>query len=140
MIVPELPTTWLGTTPYVLIIEPVDRAVQTLLVDLDEPGWITTHSAYLRAPGVWTLVGKPESPRAILSMVVLEGEQPYYAARHIGIAGGGGSNEIIAYGIGKKQISGIVMRLWSMPNGSVCGGDDAELIGIAAVRRLGPRG
>ena len=140
MTAPMIPSVWAGTTPYVLIIEPSDKTVPTLLVDLDVPGWITTHAAYLRVPGTWTLAGKPGSPQTVLSMIVLEGEQPYYTARHIGLTGGGGSNEIIAYGIGKKLIGGEVMRLWAMPNGSVCGGDDVELLGVAAVRRLGPRG
>jgi hypothetical protein len=33
----------------------------------------------------------------------------------------------------------VVDRLWVLPNGIVCGGDDVEAFGIAAVKRLGPK-
>jgi hypothetical protein len=134
-------STWVGSNPYMLVIEPKDRTIDPLIIDLDVSGWMTTHAPYLRIAANWYLLPKkPVTPLARLSMIVMNGEQPYYTARHVGIAGSGGSNEIVAYGIGKKQLNGTTMQMWCMPNGTVCGGDDVDALSIAAVRRLGPRG
>jgi hypothetical protein len=63
--------------------------------------------------------------------VVHEGEQPYYTARHIGFATDNGSSEITAYGLGKKLLDDTVMRIWLLPDGTICGGDDLDDIGLA---------
>jgi hypothetical protein len=131
---------WVGDNPYLLIIEPYDQASEPLVIDLDVPGWVTTHAVYLRIPGNWYLLTKsPNISLPRLTMTVANGEQPYYTARHIGVTGSGGSNEIKAYGIGKKQLDGSVVQLWCMPNGTVCGGNDVDALGVAAIRRMGPR-
>jgi hypothetical protein len=31
-----------------------------------------------------------------------------------------------------------MVRLWAMPDGTVCGGDDVDIIGIRMVHMLGP--
>lgn len=126
---------WKGDTPVVLIIESDEGAV--VGVDLDEHQWASSYAAWLRVPGLWTLASKDGVPR--LRVVVKAGEQPYYTARHVGVAGSGGSNEITAYGIGKKFPDGSVMRLWLMPDGTVCGAEDVDTLGIAEVHRRGPR-
>lgn len=150
---------WQGDTPVFLVIR-ADEA--TVPIDLDEPGWAKSHEEWMRVPGIWQLLDKSGQVR--LQVVVFPGEQPYYTARHVGIAGSGGSNEITAYGIGKKVPAiyefleendargdplppvrhlvkaGDHVRLWLLPDGSVCGGDtDLDQIGISMVKHLGPR-
>jgi hypothetical protein len=134
------PQVGIGDHPYFLAIEPRESPGKPLLIDLESPGWVTTHAEYMRAPGTWYLMPKDGNSRLPrLSVLVSEGEQPYYAAKHVGVAGSGGSNEVVVYGIGKKRLDGVVDRLWVLPNGIVCGGDDVEAFGIAAVKRLGPK-
>ena len=129
-------TEWQGTTPYVLTIVPDD--MQPIQIDLDERGWATTYADYMRAPGMWALEHKDGRTQTLV-LVVHPGEQPYYTARHIGIAGSGGSNEVVAYGIGKKLVDGSVMRVWQMPDGRIVGGDDVDSYGIHLVKAIGPR-
>lgn len=126
---------WKGPTPFYLIISTIDENVG---IDLDETGWMTTYAPFLRMPGQWVLVHKPTGHQALIVRVE-EGDQPYYTARHVGVTGSGGGNEITAYGIGKKCVDGHVERLWVLPNGTVCGGEDVDQLGILMVKRLGPR-
>lgn len=126
---------WQGPNPYYLGIGTDDAGV---VIDLDESGWATTYSEWLRRPSLWALMEKA-SQQPVLTLVVRDGEQPYYTARHVGMVGSNGSNEVICYGIGKKRVDGVVERLWVMPNGVVCGGDDVDDIAIRFVRALGPR-
>jgi hypothetical protein len=125
----------MGDTPFYLILQFEDENVG---IDLDEYQWYAKNEQYMRKPGRWLLVHKA-SQHPILVMQVRDGEQPYYVARHVGIVGSGGSNEVTAYGIGKKRVDGHTDRLWAMPNGTVCGGDDVESIGIGLLHELGPR-
>ena len=111
---------WQGSNPYYLMLVFEDVAVT---VDLDRRGWIADLGELMRKEGTWHLFRK--EPRSVVfSMAVLEGEQPYYVARHIGRVPGG---EVTCYGIGKKRLDGHSDRLWVLPNGQVVGGDDAEL-------------
>lgn len=128
-------TSWHGNHPFYLLLSFLDENV---VIDLDEGQWATTHAEHLRRPGNWLLVHKASGIEA-LGIVVAEGDQPYYTARHIGVMGSAGSNEIVCYGIGKKRPDGFVERLWLMPSGMVCTGDDVEDIGVRLVHRLGPR-
>lgn len=67
-------------------------------------------------------------------MMVDEGDQPYYAARHVGHGiGSPNIQEIVAYGIGKKTAEGTI-RLWVLPGGMICGGDDVDRIGVMMVK------
>lgn len=126
---------WKDDNPYYLLIADDDEGVE---VDLGESGWLTRYREWLRRPGLWALVRKATS-ETILVVQVLPGEQPYYTARHVGVTGSAGGNEIIAYGIGKKAIDGTMTRLWVMPGGMVCGGDDVDTLGVRLVKALGPR-
>lgn len=126
---------WQGDTPVFLVIRSDEGHI--IPIDLDEPGWATTHSVWMRVPGIWELADK--TGRVRLRQIVLEGEQPYYTARHVGVAGSGGSNEITAYGIGKKLNDSSMVRLWLMPDGAVTGGDDIDQLGVAMVKIMGPR-
>jgi hypothetical protein len=92
----------------------------------------------MRAKAVWFLMEKTRHT-PVLAVWVNEGDQPYYTARHVGITGSAGGNEIIAYGIGKKTVSGEMVRLWVLPNGSICGGDDVDDFGVRFVKALGPK-
>jgi hypothetical protein len=125
---------WLGSTPVFLVIQLASG--EGIGIDLDEPGWAKTYAEHLRVPSIWRLFSKDQQPRLVLN--VFKGEQPYYTARHVGIAGSGGTNEIIAYGIGKKR-GRHVERLWLLPDGSVCSGDDLEILAIKMLHEMGPR-
>ena len=83
------------------------------------------------SPSTWWLVDK-QSQRPLFVVVLEEGDQFYYAKRHIGNLMAG--SEIVAIGIGKKRSDGSTVNLWLLPNGVVCGGDDVETI---AGRMLG---
>lgn len=133
-----IPTEWQGDNPYCLMIATDDERV--LFIDLDEHGWATTYADWLREPSWWRLVQKVfDRPRVVLDVRVNQGDQGYFTARHIGVTGSGGSNEIIAYGIGKKCADGSMVRLWSLPDGSVCGGDDVDVLGVRLLHMIGPR-
>jgi len=128
---------WTGENPYYLII--ISNGPEDIHhVDLDEPGWIETLGPLMRAPGFWYLVRKADAARPLV-LVVHPGEQPYYTARHFGVVGSGGSNEITVYGIGKKKVDGSMVRLWTFLDGPICGGDDIDDLAIAAIKAMGPR-
>lgn len=98
---------------------------QPIVIDLDEKGWLTTYAHLMRdTEATWHLFRKDGGP--VFSMVVWKNDRPYYAARHIGIASGSEQREVIAYGIGKQLPDGHANRLWILPNGQICGGDDVE--------------
>ena len=126
---------WQGPTPFFLVISNEDGDT---IIDLDKPKWAKTYAKLMRRPGTWALMHK-EGQRHPLLVIVHPGEQPYYVARHVGITGTAGGNEITAYGIGKKLVDGSTVRLWMMPNGVVCGGEDVDTIGVRMVKALGPR-
>lgn len=129
---------WVGPNPYYLMIVTHDGNDESVTIDLDQAGWAATHAEWMRRPAVWFLLPKGED-RPALTVWVHEGDQPYYTARHVGVTGSGGGNEITAYGIGKKRPDGEMVRLWVMPNGMVCGGDDVSDFGIRMVKALGPK-
>ena len=125
---------WSDANPYYLLIFCRE---DVLMVDLGVTGWIAELGDVMRSPGHWYLI--PKAGRLpTLAIIVHEGEQPYYVARHIGVVGSGGGNELTVYGIGKKKKDGNVERLWALPNGHVCAGDDVDEFGRAALEALGP--
>ena len=128
--------TWGGDNPFFLIIER-DGPGGNVGIDLDEHGWAETYKEAIRSEGTWVLVHKA-SGVPVLAVLIGPGDQGYYTARHVGKAGGGGSNEVIAFGIGKKCADGSMVRLWNI-NGMTCGGDDVDALGIRLLERLGPR-
>ena len=127
---------WLGSNPYYLLI--VLASGRHAEVDLDQSGWLKWFREYLRAPGQWYLVRKTD--RLILAtMLVHEGEQPYYVAKHVGFTvvsddPNGPRGETTSYGIGKKRLDGHVDRIWIMANGCVTLGDDVEPISLSLLR------
>jgi hypothetical protein len=125
-----------SSVPYDLML--VDNEQHVLFIDVEEPRWASTYSDWMRRTGWWLLRRKVDSA-VMLVVRVNPGDQPYYTARHVGITGSGGSNEITAYGIGKKCVDGSMVRLWIMPDGAIVGGDDVDDLGVAMVKRLGPR-
>lgn len=127
-----MPTEWQDENPFYLLIAAPDGHV---IIDLGEQGWATTFAEWMRRPAKWHLVTKANN-RVLLSVNVLDGDQPYYTVRHVGASGG---NEVKAYGIGKKQANGETLRLWLLPNGVVVGGDDVEPFCIDIVYSEGPR-
>src|SRR4051812_36580905 len=123
-------TDWAGDNPYYLLIVGDESNVK---IDLDEFQWMTKYRDFegldwLRIKSRWYLVHK-EDDGIRLAVFVDGGDQPYYTARHIGMAGAEGSNEIIAYGIGKKKANGEEHRLWLMPEGYVVGDNDCDPFG-----------
>lgn len=128
---------WAGDNPFFLVVHPRDGF--PIGIDLDFEGWSAYNAELMRMPGNWYLFRKADE-FACLRVHVYEGEQPYYTARHVGKLGmgTGGSREVVAFGIGKKLIDGTVMRLWVLPNGTVCGGEDVDDIGVELVVDMGP--
>lgn len=122
---------WAGDSPFFLVIEPDDGGNGNVGIDLDESGWIDRNRELMRAPGTWWLIHK-ESGRPVFTIIVEQGDQPYFTKRHIGNLMAG--TEIVAFGIGKKGPDGTMTRLWLLPNGVVCGGEDVETV---ASRMLG---
>lgn len=152
-----MPTTpeWQGDNPFCLIIRETQQGVQGIyadhLIDLDQPGWLTEYSHLMRARGEWVLARKHGSV-PVLHLHVAEGEQPYYTARvyttFLPPAGSFGIGEIDLaeikdqakvkiYGIGKKRPGGQVDRMWVLPSGAICAGDDdGPLADYLAKQRL----
>jgi len=134
-----------GDNPYILIVIASDPT----MIDLDEPGWASRYSDLMRAPGRWIL-GRKANSSPVLTLTVSPGEQPYYTSRVVGTVNFPPPDainltqdqalvikqrsEIRAYGIGKKRLDGHVDRLWILPNGVVCAGDDVDVIGAELVR------
>lgn len=130
---------WRGKNPYFLLVRQYvgtypTRVANTVTIDLNEPQWATIHKDILRKPGSWMLCSKVLSEKQgkvvpILIVQVEEGEQPFYAMRHIGVVGSGGSAEISTYGIGVKRRDGKVDGVFILPNGSITTDDDVYWIG-----------
>ena len=119
--------------PYRLFIQ-LDATEEAVDIDLDESGWATTHAHFMRGAALWQL--RPQGPNWPLVLLKVWGdEQPYYAARHTGAIGGGGSNEVIAYGLGVKNDRSV----WALPGGVVCTGDDVNHLSEIMLYALGPR-
>jgi len=132
-------TDWLGDNPfYVLIV--VDEESESgaterrlLRLDLDEPGWGTTYADWLRRPGSWHLVSK-ENDGVVFSVVVHDGDQPYYVLRRIGNSATG-DRLLKAYGLGKKGADGTMTRLWILETGQICGGEDVADFAVETLKR-----
>ncbi len=122
---------WHGENPFFLIIE---REGGNAGIDLDQHGWAEVYKEFIRGEGTWHLVHKATGGY-VLSVICHEGDQGYYTARHVGRALGGTQHEVIAYGIGKKQADGTMVRLWNV-NGTTCGGDDVEELADRVVGML----
>lgn len=126
---------WLGPNPYYLMIvlAPSDGQLGQSIaeIDLDQSGWSSFYARFMRGVGQWYLVRKVDRV-VVATMLVYDGEQPYYVARHVGFAntGGEGGGETTNYGIGKKRLDGHVDRVWIMANGCVTLGDDVEPISL----------
>jgi hypothetical protein len=123
-----------GENPFFLSIITADGTHTD--INLDASGWATTYADYLRVKSQWVLLHR-DTDFPALAMVVEDGDQPYYTARHFGNSATAG--EAIAYGIGKKCADGAMVRLWAFfPEGVLCSGDDVDIIGrqLLGVRQL----
>lgn len=120
-------------SPFFLVIDPDEKGPEgNIGIDLDEPGWLAANQQHFRRPGYWFLVYKG-TMRPTLTLRVNEGDQPYFTKRHVGFLSGG-AGEIVSFGIGKKCADGTMVRLWLLPNGMICGGDDLEETAIRVLR------
>lgn len=125
---------WLDANPfYLLIVHGDGRIIEQ---DLAERGWIKKleEANLLWKPGDWYLVRKAGGIIA-LTMVVHDGERPYYVARHVGWTSPTGSDETVVYGIGKARLDGHTDRLWVMANGAVTLGDDVGEIALRILKQ-----
>ena len=123
-----------GQVPFFLAIyRPNGEHVE---IDVEEHGWMKTYAEWMRGASRWYLISKPtpEVPaRAWLAVDVREGDQPYYTARHIvRVKGHNAGMQIVAYGIGAKR-GEATERMWVLPNGLVCCGDDVEALAEALI-------
>lgn len=133
-------TKWHDDNPFVLIIvKDVDEAV---IIDLGEPKWLDKYADWMRVKSRWFLARKPrftddrpDGPlMPVLWLNVEDGDQPYYTARHTGIAGVDTQNEVVSYGIGAKRANGAVDRMWVLPNGLICVGEDVDTLALHLVK------
>jgi len=122
---------WQGDNPFWLMFQPKDQPGR-VGIDLDEAGWIEANKEHMRSEGVWYLMAKRNN-RPLFSVQTNEGDQFYYAKRHVGIIASS-TVETVAYGIGKKQADGKTVNLWLLPNGVICGGDDVDSLSIAMLK------
>lgn len=120
--------TWAGGTPIYLIVVPTGQ--DPVLIDVDVPGWQETNEAVLASQATWHMMHKTTG--LVFTLIAWEGERASYVARHIG-RGLMSENrvELIAYGIGKERRDGHFDRLWLLPNGQICTGDDVEQLAIS---------
>jgi hypothetical protein len=123
---------WHGDNPFYLLIVGKEYAGQHAKVDLDENQWATIWQDFMRMPGEWHLVRKADDG-VVLSVLIYNGDQPYYTSRVFGSTTSDGL--IRAYGIGKKQADDSMVRLWIFGNGLVCGGDDVDAFGPVLLQR-----
>jgi hypothetical protein len=112
-----------GDTPFLLIIE-TGLASGNIGIDLDT-AWTREHADVLREPGTWWLADK-QTGQPVMGLVVEPGDQPYFTKHHVGNLMA--ATELVAYGLGKKRLDGTMVRIWLLPNGIICGGDDVDII------------
>jgi len=122
---------WQGENPFYLLISLADGT--GVVIDLDKRGWATEFADYFRVKAYWGLLDKNHH-FPVLQMVVNDGDQPYYTARHF--AATDSPSEVIAYGIGKKREDGHTDRLWAFREGMVCCGDDVDVLGRLLLDQL----
>jgi len=156
---------WADDNPYFLIMVALERnpdgSLDTLTLDLGEQGWETTHADWLHRAAEWYLCEKVDPQRAIVGQIVYEGEHPYYVKRHIGQMelNTGRHRALVAHGIGKKVPAAYETymehdargeevvrrrkirdkrtdRLWILPHGLICGGEDIEKMALAVVSTM----
>jgi hypothetical protein len=120
---------WVGESPFFLVFErgPGDNVG----IDIDTSGWIEANKGLFRTPGTWLMLHK-QSMKPVLCVSLDEGDQFFFTKRHTGNLMAG--REVISYGMGKKQADGWEIKLWLLPNGMICGGEDVDLL---ASRMLG---
>ena len=76
-------TSWAGENPYYLAIsEETNEGRVRHFIDLDEQGWMSEKPELMRCASTWILIAKSAydsyAGRAVLAMVVQDGQQPYY--------------------------------------------------------------
>ena len=131
----NLPETWQGTSPYFVLVL---RDGEPHIIDVDERGWVQRHAELLRCISTWHLCSK-EPQGIVFSIVIGEGEQAYYRARHFKrdlLHSGETQAHITAYGIGKRRRDGHTDSLWIFPTGQICAGDDVNIFGQAILARM----
>jgi hypothetical protein len=124
---------WKGPNPFFLVIREYapDHRNRSTVIDLDSFRWHEVHADLMRLPRVWMLCSKEQSEAMgqlfpLLIIEVLEGEQPYYVRKTVGIISMSTSEgpSMHVHGIGKKRLDGHVDRLWLLPNGMATVGED----------------
>jgi hypothetical protein len=149
---------WRSDDPYFLLLVALERkedgTQDHLILDVGETGWATTYADWLRRPAEWYLCEKDPPQRAVVGQMVYAGEQPYYVKRNIGQMelGTGRYRQVEVFGIGKKvpaaygpgrtKRSKVLVspertdRVWVLPHGLVCGGEDVEKMALAVVSTM----
>jgi hypothetical protein len=150
---------WTDDNPYFLLMVALDRkedgSQDNLLLDLGEPGWATTYADWLRRPAEWYLCEKAGEQRVVIAQMVYAGDQPYYVKRNIGQLeiGTGRYRQVEVHGIGKKVPATYgpgprknskpklvrperTDRIWILPHGVICGGEDVEKMALAVVSTM----
>ncbi len=150
---------WVDDNPYFLLLVAMEKkedgTQESLILDVGLTGWMVTYADWLRRPAEWYLCEKVDPQRAIAAQLVYDGDKPYYLKRHIGQMqlGTGRHRSIEVHGIGKrvpavyrtgkrKNSSPVLVtpertdRIWIMPHGVVCGGEDVEKLALTIVSTM----
>jgi hypothetical protein len=138
---------WADDNPYFLVCVAAERhperGYDTATIDLGEQGWHVKHSEWMRRPSEWYLCEKAAPQRAVLALIVNDGDQPYYVKKHVGQMelDTGRSRSLVVHGIGKKvpatpDAYERTDRIWILPHGVICGGEDVERLAIAVVSTM----
>ena len=121
------------SVPYYLLITRENSSY--IKINVEEPEWMKTHAAWMRGASRWYMV-TIDTDEVKLVVDVADGDQPYYAARHLNVVRGPNvGRHVLAYGIGAKRVGGQTDRMWLMPDGTVCVGNDVDILLDAYVKR-----
>lgn len=143
---------WADDNPYFLLLVALEKDEngnhENLILDVGLPGWQKTYADWLDRPAEWYLCEKTGEKKVVIVQFVYAGEKPYYVKKHIGQLkfGTGRYRHIAVYGIGKKIPARFsngqkiaderYERVWVLPHGVTCAGEDVEKIALSVVSTM----
>lgn len=112
---------WKGTNPLFLSVETL---TDSLLIDLDEPGWKTRFGEQLAAAGTWRLVLK-DGNVTVLTVVSREGDVTRYTSRVFTFMSLGIRFRVYGF---LRDRKGDHEEIWWLPWGGYALGEDVGIL------------